>query len=68
MFNGAYAGRKVFVTGHTGFKGSWLCLWLRALGAEPVGLALAPETTPNHWNLLGLDAQRYDPIEDAPEE
>ncbi|ABE63546.1 NAD-dependent epimerase/dehydratase [Nitrobacter hamburgensis X14] len=54
MFSGAYTGRKVFVTGHTGFKGSWLCLWLRALGAEPIGLALAPEM-PNHWNLLGID-------------
>lgn len=54
LFGGAYAGRKVLVTGHTGFKGSWLCLWLTALGARTTGLALAPETNPTHWALLGL--------------
>jgi len=42
-----YGGRRVLVTGHTGFKGSWLALWLRSLGAEVTGLALPPETTPN---------------------
>jgi len=40
----AYAGRRVLVTGHTGFKGAWLCEWLLALGAEVHGLALPPET------------------------
>lgn len=38
-----YAGRRVFVTGHTGFKGAWLCLWLQRLGAEVTGFALPPE-------------------------
>ncbi len=42
-----WRGRRVLVTGHTGFKGSWLCLWLQALGAEVAGLALEPETRPN---------------------
>lgn len=55
LFDDRYRGRRVLLTGHTGFKGSWLALWLRALGAEVVGVALAPETTPNHWDLLGLD-------------
>ena len=42
-----WRGRRVFLTGHTGFKGAWLALWLRRLGAEVTGYALAPETTPN---------------------
>lgn len=54
LFGGIYAGRRVLVTGHTGFKGSWLCLWLIALGAHVTGLALAPDTEPAHWKLLGL--------------
>ena len=43
LFGGIYAGRRVLVTGHTGFKGSWLALWLRQLGATVAGLALDPE-------------------------
>lgn len=56
-FGGVYAGRRVLVTGHTGFKGSWLALWLHELGAEVTGIALDPDTTPSHWNLLGLPVQ-----------
>jgi CDP-glucose 4,6-dehydratase len=47
----AWAGRRVLVTGHTGFKGAWLALWLHALGAEVHGLALAPPTTPSLYDL-----------------
>lgn len=53
-FGTAYRGRRVLVTGHTGFKGSWLCLWLTALGAEVTGLALEPPSEPSHWGLLSL--------------
>lgn len=53
-YGAIYRGRRVMVTGHTGFKGSWLCLWLKALGAEVIGLALDPPSEPNHWNLLDL--------------
>lgn len=52
----AYGGRSVFVTGHTGFKGSWLSLWLHSLGAHVTGYALAPPTTPSLFEAAG--AQR----------
>lgn len=53
-FGTSYCGRRVLVTGHTGFKGSWLSLWLNALGAQVIGLALDPPTEPSHWALLKL--------------
>jgi len=53
-FGTAYGGRRVLVTGHTGFKGSWLSLWLHALGAQVAGLALDPPSEPSHWALLKL--------------
>lgn len=55
LFGGMYARRRVLVTGHTGFKGSWLALWLHSLGAHVSGLALAPDSDPAHWSLLGLN-------------
>lgn len=48
-----WAGKRVLLTGHTGFKGSWCFLWLQKLGAKVHGLALEPETEPSLWNLLG---------------
>ncbi len=50
----SYRGKKVLVTGHTGFKGSWLCEWLLALGAEVHGYALEPPTRPSLFNQLKL--------------
>lgn len=47
MFNGTYKNKRVLVTGHTGFKGTWLCSWLDRLGAEVYGLALEPPTIPS---------------------
>jgi CDP-glucose 4,6-dehydratase len=62
MFGGLYKRRRVLLTGHTGFKGSWLALWLKTLGADVTGLSLDPESFPNHWDLLDLDIddQRID--------
>jgi CDP-glucose 4,6-dehydratase len=45
----------VFLTGHTGFKGAWMSLWLRLLGAKVAGYALAPHTNPNLFDLTGFD-------------
>ncbi|TCA20683.1 CDP-glucose 4,6-dehydratase [Rhizobium leguminosarum] len=59
MFNNIYRGRRVLITGHTGFKGSWLALWLQKLGADVTGVALAPEAEPNHWALLKLDHESH---------
>jgi CDP-glucose 4,6-dehydratase len=47
-----WRGRRVLLTGHTGFKGAWLSLWLEQLGAEVVGVALPPETEPALYSLL----------------
>ncbi len=47
-------GKKVFVTGHTGFKGGWLCLWLQQLGAEVTGYALKPPTNPSLFEVAKL--------------
>jgi len=52
----AFAGHPVFVTGHTGFKGSWLSLWLARLGARVHGYALPPPTTPALFELAGVQA------------
>jgi CDP-glucose 4,6-dehydratase len=53
-FDGFYRGRRVFLTGHTGFKGAWLAAWLLDLGAEVAGYALAPSTKPALFDRLGL--------------
>jgi len=55
VFNNFYKGRKVFITGHTGFKGSWLCILLHELGAEVYGYALAPPTNPSFYELAKVD-------------
>ena len=49
-----WRGRRVFLTGHTGFKGSWLSLWLHQLGADVTGYALDPPTQPNLFEQAGV--------------
>lgn len=59
-FDGVFRGRSVLVTGHTGFKGSWLCEWLLAMGARVTGLALEPPTRPSLFEQLGLAGRMED--------
>ncbi len=62
-------GKRVLLSGHTGFKGAWLALWLRGLGAHVVGVALPPAAQPNLFELAGVAElldNRYCDIRDAP--
>lgn len=53
-YGGSFAGKTVLVTGHTGFKGAWLTLWLHRLGAKVIGYALVPPTTPSLYEEARL--------------
>ena len=55
-YHNAFSGRSVFVTGHTGFKGSWLSLWLHDLGAKVTGYSLEPPTEPNNFTVSDIEA------------
>jgi len=57
MFSGQYNNRRVLITGHTGFKGSWLTLWLQSIGAKVTGISLPPDSAFAHWNLLSLNVE-----------
>jgi len=59
MLTSIYKDKVVLVTGHTGFKGSWLVTWLKQLGARVVGISLAPDTQPSHYTLLNLDIESH---------
>lgn len=62
-----WSGRKVFLTGHTGFKGGWLALWLRELGAEVYGYGLPPAAVPSLWQVAQIEpimGGRYADIRD----
>ena len=59
IFHNTYKGKKILITGHTGFKGSWLALWLKMMGAEVNGLSLNPSTNPSHFDLLKPEIKSY---------
>ena len=64
-FGRAFAGRRALVTGHTGFKGSWLSEWLLGLGAEVAGYALSPPTEPALFEQLGLSGRIHHTVADV---
>jgi CDP-glucose 4,6-dehydratase len=64
-FQNAYQGKRVLVTGHTGFKGSWLCEWLLSLGADVTGYALQPATSPVLFEQLELSGRIHHRIGDV---
>ena len=55
MFEDFYRNKRVLITGHTGFKGSWLSEWLLLLGANPIGYSLEPDTNPSLFKQLNLE-------------
>ena len=57
LFGGIYKDKRVLVTGHTGFKGSWLIYWLHRMGAKVFGISLESNTSPNHFTLLDVKLQ-----------
>lgn len=60
MFKDTFNGKKIVITGHTGFKGSWLASWLRLLGAEVTGISIGIPTTPSHFDAIKLSNNTED--------
>jgi len=60
LFGDVYHNKKVLITGITGFKGSWLAVWLQMMGAKVVGVGLEPDTSPSHFELLNLEFHHID--------
>ena len=65
LFSNTFKGKKVLVTGHTGFKGSWMCIWLKELGADVYGYALEPLTAQDNFVSTGLQNHIHHKIGDV---
>ncbi|MFI0348186.1 MAG: CDP-glucose 4,6-dehydratase [Chthoniobacterales bacterium] len=64
FFSNVYTGKKIWLSGHTGFKGAWLAEWLLLMGAEVYGYALEPDTTPSLFNELQLASRLHHEVAD----
>lgn len=64
-FERQLAGKKIFITGHTGFTGSWACLWLQSIGATITGYSLVPDTSPSLFQAAGLEKEISGTFEDV---
>jgi CDP-glucose 4,6-dehydratase len=62
--NNVYKDKTILVTGHTGFKGSWLCEWLLQLGSKVIGYSLEPPSNPSHYSLTNLSKRLFKDIRD----
>ncbi|CEK39031.1 CDP-glucose 4,6-dehydratase [[Clostridium] sordellii VPI 9048] len=67
-FKGVYKDKVVLVTGHTGFKGSWICMWLNMLGAKVIGYSQEPNTNPNLFDICNLEKNMVSVIGDIRDE
>lgn len=65
LFNSTYKNKKILITGHTGFKGSWMAIWLKELGAEVFGYSLEPYTEKDNFNTTGLSNKIHHKIGDV---
>jgi CDP-glucose 4,6-dehydratase len=57
LFNNFFKGKKVLITGHTGFKGSWISIWLKQLGATVYGYSLPPDAGNNNYTTTNLESK-----------
>ncbi len=65
LFNNTFKNKRVLITGHTGFKGSWMAIWLKELGAEVYGYSLEPYTEKDNFNTTGLSSKIHHKIGDV---
>lgn len=68
LFQKVYKGKRILITGHTGFTGSWLTLWLLELGAKIIGYALKPPTNPNLFEIINLEEKIIHTVNDIKNE